>query len=120
MPKTLPKGPEEPLETHREITPLYWRPGQGPSLLGFSFFYCHKPHVCVCCPPPSVASDSAAYNHEKRREVSNVLRLLPLLPADGLPAEPDKLRPFSFTVISTTPGVKPLAVGVTGEQQDTQ
>jgi hypothetical protein len=43
------------------------------------------------------------------------LQLLPLLPADALPVEPDTDRPYKFTVISTTPGVKPLTVGVVGE-----
>lgn len=52
---------------------------------------------------------------EKRREVPNVLRLLPLVPTDGLPAEPDTCRPCRVTVISTTPGVKPVALGIVGE-----
>jgi hypothetical protein len=43
------------------------------------------------------------------------LQLLPLLPADALPVEPDTDRPYKFTVVSTTPGVKPLVVGVVGE-----
>lgn len=117
----LPEAPEDPLETHTDTTPWYFRPGHGPSLLVFAA----TNHVSFCCflsthPPTPCVPDSAQYNQQKRRDVPSVLRLLPLLPADGLPAEPDNLRPFSFTVISTTPGVKPLAVGVTGEQQDTQ
>lgn len=45
----------------------------------------------------------------------DALRLLPLVPVDGLPAEPDTGRPYKVNVISTTPGVKPLTVGVVGE-----
>lgn len=52
---------------------------------------------------------------EKRREVPNALQLLPLVPADGLPSEPDRGRPCRVLVISTSPGVKPLVLGVVGE-----
>jgi hypothetical protein len=52
--------------------------------------------------------------------VPEALKLLPLVPADGLPSEPNTERPYKITVISTTPGVKPLAVGVVGESLQLQ
>ncbi len=63
---------------------------------------------------------SGQYSAEKRKEVPLALRLLPLLPADAIPVQPDTDRPYKFTVISTTPGVKPLALGVVGEYMKLQ
>lgn len=62
----------------------------------------------------------AQYVVEKRKEVPLVLKLLPLSPAEGLPVEPDTHRPIKITVISTQPGVKPLAVGVTCKHKQTR
>jgi hypothetical protein len=43
------------------------------------------------------------------------LQLLPIQPVDEVPQEPDTARPIKLTVISTTPGVRPVVVGVVGE-----
>lgn len=59
-------------------------------------------------------NNSGHYNSAKRKEQANTLRLLPLVPADGVPPEPSTDRPYSITVISTTPGIKPCVVGITG------
>lgn len=59
----------------------------------------------VCC------HCSEQYVAEKCKAMPLNLQLLPLLPADALPLEPDTDRPYKVTVISTTPGVKALTVG---------
>jgi hypothetical protein len=75
-------------------------------ITGVSQFSVDTLLVCCC---------SVQYVAEKRKQVPEALKLLPLVPVDGLPSEPDTDRPYKVTVISTTPGVKPMAVGVVGE-----
>lgn len=57
---------------------------------------------------------STHFNPNKRKETADTLELLPLLPWDGLDAPPASMRPWVFTVLSTKPGLKPVAVGVEG------
>lgn len=76
----------------------------------------HAPCAAAHVVPPMYCLCHACrttYGYEGGKPTT--LQLLPLQPVDEVPPEPATARPIKLTVISTTPGVKPVVVGVVGE-----